>query len=394
MPLKKYFHTELLLKMKRSILGISIGIVLGGVSFISNAEITLLQQDPQPYDLLSRLTFQVGGSIRPQMNAVTGQQTYKDNVFDGGTRFRFSTDYYLFDDVSWINYYELGVNIPAVLDWNDHYAPGANNTIRRQLYTGFKSKTYGQLTFGQQLSVYYDVIGAKTDVWDYDMLAQGPGNGVNGDYDGSYRSRKQIKYKVSVGDSDLYAAALLPDDDYLTSDNFHYKRKGGGSVGINYHLTPTLSWGLAYNYTSAEVNSPVTHQSTDYNQSLTGTGFSWKPGNWMVSATGGLYQNFLTTKIKNTNDYFAGNAYGIEYFAGYTFPINSFAVKTIKPYFMGDRLEYLDDRNYEKRDNGVGISFQLKYGFRVDYEYVVTTASATSTGQDYNTNIIRAWYDF
>ena len=27
------------------------------------------------------------------------------------------------------------------------------------------------MTFGQQNSVYYDVVGAKTDIWDYDMLA-------------------------------------------------------------------------------------------------------------------------------------------------------------------------------------------------------------------------------
>jgi predicted porin len=376
--------------MKKSILGISIGIVLCGVSFISNAEITLLQQDPQAYDLLSRLNLQVGGSIRPQMNAVTGQSSYKDNVFDGGSRFRFSSDYYLFDDVSWINYYELGVNFPRLFDWDGHYADGANNTTRRQLFTGFKSKTYGQLTFGQQMSVYYDVIGAKTDVWDDDMLAQAPGNGINGDYDGSYRPRKTLKYKVSVGNADLYAAYLFDDQDYLTPDNFRYKRDGGGSLGINYHLTPTLSWGLASNYTKAEMKNPADHSETDYNQTITGTGFSWQPGHWSVSATGGLYQNFLMTKVKNINDYFAGDAYGIEYFAGYTFPINSYAIKTIKPYFMGDRIEYLDDRNYEKLDNGVGISFQLKYGFRVDYEHVFTTA----TGQNYGTNIIRAWYDF
>ncbi|WP_213993585.1 autotransporter domain-containing protein [Sodalis sp. dw_96] len=376
--------------MKKSILGISIGIVLGSVSFISNAEITLLQQNPQPNDPLSRLTFQVGGSIRPQMNAVTGQKSFKDNGFDGGSRFRFSSDYYLFDDISWINYYELGVNFPALLDMDNHHADGANNTIRRQLYTGFKSKTLGQLTFGQQLSVYYDVVGGKTDVWDDDMLAQAPGNGINGDYDGSYRSRKQLKYKVKAGNADLYAAYLFADDDYLTPDNFHYRRNGGGALGINYHLTPTLSWGLAYDYTNADLKEPTAGKSKEYNQSIMGTGLSWTPGNWMVSASGGFYQNFLTTKIKDTNDYFAGDAYGIEYFAGYTFPINSFAIKTIKPYFMGDRLEYLDDRNYEKLDNGVGISFQLKYGFRVDYEHVFTTA----TGGNYGTNIIRAWYDF
>ena len=56
--------------------------------------------------------------------------------------------------------------------WDNHYADGAHNTTRRQLYTGFKSASLGELYFGQQNSVYYDVVGAKTDIWDYDMLAR------------------------------------------------------------------------------------------------------------------------------------------------------------------------------------------------------------------------------
>ena len=31
---------------------------------------------------------------------------------------------------------------------------------------------------------------------------------------------------------------------------------------------------------------------------------------------------------------------------------------------MGDRIEYVNGRNYLRTDNGVGISFQLDYGFR------------------------------
>ncbi|MDI5454613.1 hypothetical protein MJM04_35695, partial [Salmonella enterica subsp. enterica serovar Cerro] len=41
--------------------------------------------------------------------------------------------YYLFDDISWISYYELGVNIPAVFDWDNHYAKGSTDTTRRML---------------------------------------------------------------------------------------------------------------------------------------------------------------------------------------------------------------------------------------------------------------------
>ena len=371
----------------------SVGLLFGLASFASHAEITLIKQDPQPNDPLSRLNFQVGGSIRPQWNMETGDKdkgSYKNNGFDGGSRFRFTADYYLFDDISWVSYYELGVNFPALFDWDDHYADGAHNTTRRQLYTGLKSKTYGQLTFGQQNSVYYDVVGVKTDIWDYDMLAQAPGNGVNGDYDGSYRSRKMLKYKNTFGDADVYASYLFADNDLLTGDGLRYKRKGGGSVGVDYHITKELTWGTAYNYTNAEMKNPGRDSSTNYDQNIIGTALSWKPGNWTASFGGGYYNNFLTTKKKTDNNYFAGDAYGLEYFLGYAFPINQYAVKTVQPYFMGDRLTYVTGRDYQRIDNGLGLSVQLDYGFRVDYEHVFSS----TTDDRGDMNLVRLRYDF
>ncbi len=53
-------------------LAISIGAALALTSLPSHAEITLLKQDPQAGDPLSRLNFTVGGSIRPQFNMMTG----------------------------------------------------------------------------------------------------------------------------------------------------------------------------------------------------------------------------------------------------------------------------------------------------------------------------------
>lgn len=50
-------------------LAISIGAALALTSFASQAEITLLKQDPQAGDPLSRLNFTVGGSIRRQYPA-------------------------------------------------------------------------------------------------------------------------------------------------------------------------------------------------------------------------------------------------------------------------------------------------------------------------------------
>ncbi len=360
--------------------------------FASQAEITLLKQDPQAGDPLSRLNFTFGGSIRAQVNHQTGvdDKSYKRDGFDGGTRFRFGADYYLFDDVSWISYYELGVNIPAVFSWDRHYADGANNTTRRQLYTGLKSKTWGQLTFGQQNSVYYDTVGAKTDIWDYDMIGQAPGNGINGDYDGSYRSRKQLKYKNTFGDLDLYASYLFDDNEFLPGNGLRYKRKGGGSLGVDYHITDDLSWGTAWNYTRAAMRNPNNGDSGDYDQNIYGTALSWTPGNWTLSAGGGWYQNFMTTKRKDVHDYFAGDAWGVEYFAGYKIPVAQYGLKAVQAYVMGDRIEYATGRDYQRIDNGLGVTLFLDYGFRVDYEHVFTS----STDNLGDMNLVRLRYDF
>ncbi|HEJ7040305.1 MAG: autotransporter domain-containing protein [Serratia liquefaciens] len=380
-------------KLRTLTQAIALGLVVGSASFAAQAEITLLKQDPQAGDPLSRLNFTVGGSIRPQFNNMTGdgdKGSYKRNGFDGGTRFRFAADYYLFDDISWISYYELGVNIPALFNWDNHYADGANDTSRRMLYTGLKSKTSGQLTFGQQNSIYYDVVGAKTDIWDYDMLAQAPGNGINGDYDGSYRSRKMLKYKNSFGDADVYASYLFSDGEYLPGNGLRYKRQGGGSLGVDYHLTPDLTWGTAWNYTRAEMRNPSTSGSKNYDQNIVGTAISWKPDNWTLTFGGGWYNNFLTTKKANVNDYFAGDAWGIEYLAGYTVPVGQYAVKSVMPYFMGDRLEYVTGRNYQRIDNGLGVTVQFDYGFRVDVEHVLTS----STDNLGDMTLVRLRYDF
>ncbi len=155
---------------------VALGLAIGSASFAAQAEITLLKQDPQAGDPLSRLNFTVGGSIRPQFNNMTGDgdkgswpSVTASTAAPASVSRRTTT---CSDDISWISYYELGVNIPALFDWDHHYADGARNTSRRMLYTGLKSNTQGQMTFGQQNSVYYDVVGAKTDIWDYDMLAR------------------------------------------------------------------------------------------------------------------------------------------------------------------------------------------------------------------------------
>ncbi|CCG85798.1 porin [Erwinia piriflorinigrans] len=372
---------------------IGLGLVIGSASFAANAEITVLKQNPQAGDPLSRLNFTVGGSIRPQFNNLTGdgdKGSYKRNGFDGGSRLRFAADYYLFDDISWVNYYELGIDFPTLFDWDSHHADGANNTSRRMLYTGLKSKTWGQLTFGQQNSVYYDVVGAKTDLWDYDMLGQAPGNGIKGDYDGSYRSRKMLKYKNTFGDADVYASYLFADNEYLPGNGLRYKRQGGGSLGVDYHISKELTWGTAWNYTRAEMRNPGNGDEKSYDQNIFGTALSWTPDNWTFTVGGGWYDNFLPSKKVDVNHYFSGDAWGIEYLAGYTVAVNQYGLKSVMPYVMGDRMQYVTGRDYQRIDNGVGVTFKLDYGFRVDYEHVFTS----STDNLGDMNLVRLRYDF
>ncbi len=57
--------------IKKSALAATIGAAMALTTFASQAEITVLKQDPQAGNPLSRLNFTVGGSIRPQFQNMT-----------------------------------------------------------------------------------------------------------------------------------------------------------------------------------------------------------------------------------------------------------------------------------------------------------------------------------
>lgn len=58
--------------IKKTALAVSIGAAVALTTFASQAEITVLKQDPQAGNPLSRLNFTVGGSIRPQFQNMAG----------------------------------------------------------------------------------------------------------------------------------------------------------------------------------------------------------------------------------------------------------------------------------------------------------------------------------
>lgn len=58
--------------IKKTALAVSIGAAVALTTFAAQAEITVLKQDPQAGNPLSRLNFTVGGSIRPQFQNMAG----------------------------------------------------------------------------------------------------------------------------------------------------------------------------------------------------------------------------------------------------------------------------------------------------------------------------------
>lgn len=75
---------------------------------LAHAEITILDKDKQGDRLLAPLSVSVGGSIRPEWIWTNGPNPNKSDSrgHDGGTRFRFNTDYALSDRTSIIAQYE------------------------------------------------------------------------------------------------------------------------------------------------------------------------------------------------------------------------------------------------------------------------------------------------
>lgn len=362
-----------------------------GWSAPAAAEITVLDGQPSG-DWLQRLDLQVGGSIRAQYVDRMGSiddGSYKHKGYDGGSRFRFTGKYLLTDHTRLKAYYEPGVDIPHVLNMSDHYPGDKRRISTRQRYVGIANDSWGTLTVGKQNSVYYDTVGVKTDVWDHDMQGQGPGNGINGDVDGSYRGRRLVNYTNSFGKLDLYASWILPSDTLdIPNGGPNYNRNHGGALAVNYHFTRDFEISAAYSYTDADLDNRQGHDST--HQELAGSAFLWTPGHWYIAAGGGYYHNFVPAGEARLSDYLAEHAFGAEIFVSRTFPTQAGMLTSLKPYVAADRLQRTSGPHYQSSHEYAGLTLNLVNDFRVDLERTFTQSSDDLPGE----NWVRVRYDF
>ncbi|MCC3718725.1 porin [Rouxiella badensis] len=362
------------------------GVILSVLSASAQAEITVLDKNKQSDSLLAPLSLQVGGSIRPEwIFQNTKNKTHGDSSgHDGGTRFRFSGDYALTDHTSIIGKYELGVNMYHLLNIKSGYDESSNLLKKRQLYYGFKDDRYGTLTYGKQYGPYYDIVGSKSDVWDNDGQAAGEGVGLSGDFDGGNRPYNSIKYVNTIGAFTIDANYLLPETEYdagsdSVGDDLHYRRDGGGGLGIDYAVTKTLTWSGVYTLTNARMKND-NNDSKQYHQQTTATALTWQPGAWYLVATANYYKDYVPSHQDNVNqnNYFAGDGYGLEAFAGYTFTFNKELLKSVQPYVAADQLKLKGNEDYDAHHVYLGTAFDFGHHLSLYVERTLARAPGQS----------------
>ncbi|RJS94847.1 porin [Salinisphaera sp. Q1T1-3] len=359
------------------------------------AEITVKKGDAVG-DWLNRIDIQVGGSIRWQyvnrMGAID-DGSYRHKIYDGGTRFRFTGTYRIDPNTYFKAYYEPGVDTFHLLGAANHYDGSDRRLTTRQRYIALHSDKWGELSIGKQNSIYYDTVGVKTDVWDDDMQAQGPSNGVNADYDGSYRGRRLVNYFNRLGNLDFYLSAILPSDTLdVPGGGPEYSRDFGGAIALNYHINDALELSAAYTYTRANLKQPRAgrDERVEKGQQLAGLGLLWTPGRWYGAIGGGYYRNFVPAGRPALSDYLARDAYGIEAYLSREFATPLGILKSTKPYIAADRLQRTSGNRYQSTHEYIGTSLMLAAGWRIDIERTFTQTSDDLPDE----NWVRLRYDF
>lgn len=358
----------------------------------AHAERDIIKKGQFDSELLAPLSLQFGGQLRPEWTFKSGgEQFYEHNVHDGASRLRLTANYEVSPETKLLGYYELGINVPKILGWEDHYAPDAKSHQQRQAYIGIEDKNFGQLTYGQQFSLQYTVIGSKSDVWDNDGMAGASGVGINGAYDGGGRPKSSFLYSKQFDKLKVYATLLLPESEIESGlDQVNYKRENGAGLGLDYQLDKDITLSAAYSSTKARVYDSSTEQQ--YKQNILGSAITIKPNNWYLVATASYYQDFVpAVKNQTVQNFFAGDGYGLEGFIGYTFKFDRPWFKEIQPYIAADTLRLKSDQNSYTNHQFIGIAALVSKNLRVYTEYTFVDATDKSLK---DTTYITMFYSF
>lgn len=351
-----------------------------GIAYYAHAEIDLIKTDQLKSQLLAPLNIQLGGQFRPEwIFSSSNSQIFQRQLHDGASRLRYSMNYKLSNTSKLLSYYELGINVPKVFDWEDHYAPGAKSFTQRQAYIGIENDDFGTLTYGQQYGLQYTVIGSKSDLWDNDGLNNPSSIGINGSYDGNGNfAKKNLMYKKSIGPHQLYANILFPVKEIPTQLNqSNYQRQYGFGLGVDAHLNTITTLSAAYSSTAAKINNAKQHQQLQ--QNILGTAISLTPRQWTLVATASYYHDYVPFLHPYSIDqYFAGDGYGLEGFAGYSFKFDRPYFSELQPYIAADTLQLKANQRQYSHHQFIGLATQLSTHIRLATEYTFVQATDKS----------------
>lgn len=344
------------------------------------AEVELVHQDKIFSDQDS-LSLKTRGSMRlqalnfDQYNKTNESQKYRRDGYSAASRMYFDLDYKFNENTRIFAEYQNYFNLPKIFDWEGHYGKNDEDFTTIQAYGGIENSKYGTLKFGKMYSIYHDVVGVKTDLWDYDMLGQAPTWSPFSFFDGSLVSSKTLRYENKNKYVDLYAAYLFGDE--TSKNNMTYKLKSGGELAADIHLSKKLSLGVSYKHNEARLNDSI--NSHDLSQDLIASALYYFDGKWMLGAGVGWYKNLLPNNSAlnqqtpaNLEQYLDTEAYGFEYYAGYRFNVQNHGIQSVQPYVMGDYIKYTHGDDFSRKDYGVGVAFRFNYGLGFDYERLYT----------------------
>ncbi len=350
------------------------------ISSSTFAQITLIDQAQVLTDQ-DRLTLTTSGSLRlqalnfDQYNPSNESQKYRRDGYSATSRIYANLNYQMNPDLSVLAGYQNYINPPKILDWEGHYSSSDENITTEQAYVGIASKRYGTLKFGKIYSIYYDVVGSKTDLWDYDTLAQPQTWSPVAYYDGTQAGRKSLRYEKKFERFDIYLGYQFKDD--TTTQGIRYQRESGQAVALDLHLNAQTHWATSWTHNAANLQRVDARH--DFNQDTLASALFYFNGRWMFGLGGGWYKNMLPNydalalpASASLSQFLNSEAYGFEYYAGYQFQIGHHAIKTVQPYVMGNYLDYTRGADFSRRDHGVGVAVRFTHGIGFDYERLYT----------------------
>lgn len=358
---------------------LSLGLILSTSTF---AAITLIDQK-YIFNDQDQFKLTTSGSIRLQSlnfdhyDLSNENQKYRRDGYSSNSRIYANAEYAVNDRLHMIAGYQNYINIPKMLDWDGHYRSSDENINTEQAYIGINDEKYGTLKFGKIYSIYYDVVGSKTDVWNYSTLAQPQTWSPAAYTDGTQAAHKTIRYERKTNNLDVYASYLFEDTTSIADTSLQYERKAGAEFAVDMHLNKNLSWATSWKYNEASLQESTLEH--DLKQQIWASSLFYFDEKWMLALGAGWYKNFVpnfdaynyTSPLK-AQLLLDTEAYGIEFYAGQHFKIEQYGVKFIQPYIMGNQLKYTSGTDFMRRDLGVGVAARFNHSIGFDYERLYT----------------------